>query len=257
LGAMANQIEAAYHKEIVGTGLLSDRQKPAKMRLLRNTLFGDIAYQAFSTMVTMRLALPGACRSVYCYEFLGSNGCKSTHGEQFQNTYGPYYKGQTNLKCRTMWMDSYSAFLRSGNPNTAAMESCGGWLPCSNGIGPLMRMDTERGCKLSVEGHEGRHGLRTIVDLFERLWHYQPVPWPSAAPTKMLLATHEAFEKDTAANADSEAESHTTAGSDGISLSDISETGSPGKSDALKRLREVSMYETPPARRQRLDGKWS
>jgi len=162
---IAAQVEAAYRKECIKSRPRSEREKHLKTRLLRNTLFGDLSYQAYSSLVTSRLSLPGACLACYCYEFTGNNGWNSAHGE------------------------------------------------------------------LSLEGHRDRHGLRTLVELYERLWKLQPVQWSCEVA--------QSLDDQKLKNFGDGAESDTTEGVDSVSY--IGETSSDSSDPEAEVHEKVSV----------------
>jgi len=146
---------------------------------LLDTMISDFSFIAASVLISERLAMPGACRKVFRYQFNGYDD----RGDAFHAAELPLLLGEDEqdmlklpgaLNVRRKWMESWENFVRRGDPNTADMA--GAWRPYGDDDRPVLFWDGVRGW--NADGGPtlaSRVGLRATAQLWEKLWDVSPV----------------------------------------------------------------------------------
>lgn len=129
-------------------------------------------------LIAERLTKPGACRHVWRYQFNGYAG----RGDAFHAAELPLLLGEDSqpilklpgtLEARQQWIESWSSFVCTGDPNTAAMT--GAWRPYGDSSRPVMFWDGMRGWNEKGGPSMARRvGLRATAKLWEELWCVTP-----------------------------------------------------------------------------------
>merc|ERR1712232_1230255 len=149
------------------------------MGWLLDTMTSDFSFLAAVLLITERLALSGACQRVFRYQFNGYDG----RGDAFHAAELPLLLGEETQKIlqlpgavevRRKWIESWTAFVHTGDPNTEKMAGC--WRPYSDVDRPVLfwdgmrGYDTDGGCTMAR-----RSALRATAKLWEELWGFASV----------------------------------------------------------------------------------
>eukprot|EP00929_Paragymnodinium_shiwhaense_P039321 TRINITY_DN20671_c0_g1_i1.p1 TRINITY_DN20671_c0_g1~~TRINITY_DN20671_c0_g1_i1.p1 ORF type:complete len:614 (+),score=120.49 TRINITY_DN20671_c0_g1_i1:37-1842(+) len=141
---------------------------------LMDVMLSDFSFLAAVHLITTRLALPGCSRSVYRYQFNGFDGA----GDAFHAAELQLQMGETSAnkkgkpEVREAWLDSWTAFVKTGDPNIQAMA--GTWRQYSDGDQPVLFWDGISGWR--TDGGPAiakRKGLQATARLWSELWRLQ------------------------------------------------------------------------------------
>lgn len=177
---LVDEVAQRYEKErmldIYGLGPCG--RAGSKEQWLHDTMMTDFSFLAKAYLIAERLAEPGACRRVFRYQFNGyDDRGDGFHAAELCLLFGE--DGQKMLKLpgalevRRQWIDSWAAFVRTGDPNTA--EMAGAWRPCTKASSPVLFWDGVRGWDAEGGSKMARRaGLLALARLYERLWNVTP-----------------------------------------------------------------------------------
>mmetsp|Transcript_32324 Transcript_32324/g.89297 ORF Transcript_32324/g.89297 Transcript_32324/m.89297 type:complete len:615 (-) Transcript_32324:236-2080(-) len=181
LSAVIEPLVEAYEHErsldVFGLGVNAHASSPEQWLL--DTMTSDFSFLAAALLIAERLALPGACKRVWRYQFNGYD----SRGDGFHAAELPLLLGKDDQKMlqlagaldvRRQWIDSWSAFACKGDPNTLAMA--GAWRPYTESDRPVLFWDGVRGWQ--ADGGRTmaqRVGLFATAKLWEQLWGFDSV----------------------------------------------------------------------------------
>lgn len=182
LNVIANDIVKAYECEFPNFHGNADSPE----QWLQDMISSDFAFSTAANLIAQRLWLH-APHSIWKYQFEGYNRRGSFHARELCLCSGAQDPPPLGSKeVRKDWLDSWTAFAKSGNPNTPDMN--GAWtnfIPQKHNV-------------LFWDGHEGwwpgslaeRIGLAKTSDVWEELWGIQPCGTDPACGHGMRLLKH-------------------------------------------------------------------
>jgi len=170
LKGRAELLLADYQAELP-PGLRSGSAPGDAAQWLLDAAASDFGFLAAVQLVAGRLAQPGGSARVFRYQFEGYGGAGGFHAAELPLVLGqsPFEPGSRRARVREQWLDSWAAFVHTGDPNTEAMS--GAWRPYSDGDRPILAWDGELGWSAEGGSAAGRRpGLAATARLWEELW---------------------------------------------------------------------------------------
>merc|ERR1712032_492658 len=124
----------------------------------------------------MGLVQAGGSKKVFRYMWDGS---RDYPGESHHGTGNQFYLGSGDCwskELREVWTDSWSCFIRSGDPNTKLMEGAWAWLPAAPGRHRTLLWHLEDFWRIDADEHVLHQELpRKAAALYEQLWDFAKV----------------------------------------------------------------------------------
>eukprot|EP00747_Dinoflagellata_sp_TGD_P107487 gnl/TRDRNA2_/TRDRNA2_170147_c2_seq3.p1 gnl/TRDRNA2_/TRDRNA2_170147_c2~~gnl/TRDRNA2_/TRDRNA2_170147_c2_seq3.p1 ORF type:complete len:467 (+),score=80.63 gnl/TRDRNA2_/TRDRNA2_170147_c2_seq3:169-1401(+) len=169
VSGLVAKYEIEREADVFGLGPHGNAESPEQWLL--DTMSSDFAFLAAVALAAERFAQPEAAAHVYRYQFNGYDAQGDAfHAAELQLLQGEDKNSKRgSLSVRHAWIESWVAFVCSGDPNTPAMA--GAWRPYSDRDRPVMFWDGVRGWQANGGVAMARRtGLHATVALWEELW---------------------------------------------------------------------------------------
>lgn len=171
------QILVAYQAERLKDyyGLGPTGNSCSTVQWMQDAIASDMISGVICSLITKRTSRPNCSRRTHRYQFNGYSGVgNALHGAELPLTLGEdgdHHPGRGRVpETREMWMNSWSSFIRTGNPNSPEMQNV--WCPLSGNSGTPLFWDGFDGCVAdNSQILSKRDGLLAMEALWEKLWN--------------------------------------------------------------------------------------
>eukprot|EP00929_Paragymnodinium_shiwhaense_P070073 TRINITY_DN35450_c0_g1_i1.p1 TRINITY_DN35450_c0_g1~~TRINITY_DN35450_c0_g1_i1.p1 ORF type:complete len:586 (-),score=124.06 TRINITY_DN35450_c0_g1_i1:338-2095(-) len=183
ISELCSALIAEYKKEVAADvwSLGECGNSGTAVQYLQDIIMSDVSFITATELMAERLRQPGCTKKLFRYQFQGFGSrsiakreATARHSSEMCMCYGDdrqqLRKGRWEV--RTQWLDSWSAFMRRGDPNTE--EIAGAWKPFDGSGSSIFSWDGVDGWLAATPELDKRCGLRATCRLYERLWNLTP-----------------------------------------------------------------------------------